>query len=236
MLVAEIGQNHCGDMKLAKRLIRDAKQYGADLAKFQLFDSQKYYGHPVKAELTKKQAFDLFEYGKQQGIEVFFSVFDIERVDWCEEMGVKRYKLATFGKSRLLIEVLARLNKPVIISLRPLHWFWYSTCKELIPRPNRQILYCDGDYPSKNNDLFHHISFKRWVRDWESSNFRFWYDGYSDHTIGLDACKIAISRGAKIIEKHFSIGHGVGPDGAWSMVDHELYELRRFYDTVQKAL
>ena len=94
VIVAEIGQNHCGDMNLARQLIRLAKENGADLCKFQLYDSKKLYGEYQPTELTFEQAKDLFEYGYLWDIEVFFSVFDVERVKWCKEIGAKRYKIA----------------------------------------------------------------------------------------------------------------------------------------------
>ena len=90
MIVAEIGQNWCGDHLLGLKLIDEAKWGGADLAKFQLYDSEKLYGEHQSTELTREMATAFFQYGQLQGIEVFFSVFDVERVKWCEEMGVKR--------------------------------------------------------------------------------------------------------------------------------------------------
>ena len=220
MIIAEIGQNHCGDMKLARNLIRLARDNGADLAKFQLFDSQKYYGHPVKAELTKDQAFKLFEYGQQQGIEVFFSVFDVERVRWCEEMGVARYKIATCkNHNKPLIDAVVATEKEFFLSCHRKEDAYVPTGSKVIR------LYCVALYPAP----IKHFHF-------DKIDFPLEFQGLSDHSIGLDIAKIAISRGAKIIEKHFTMGHGIGVDGQWSMTPDELKELRRFYDTVQNAL
>ena len=95
-IIAEVGSNHCGDMDLAIGMIAIAKEYGADFAKFQLYDTNKLDRPPdilkmcAETELNKEQAKYLFDYGEMMGIEVFFSVFDVERVRWCEEIGVKR--------------------------------------------------------------------------------------------------------------------------------------------------
>lgn len=220
ILVAEIGQNHCGDMKLARTLIRLAKQNGADLAKFQLFDSQKYYGHPVKAELTKDQAFKLFEYGKQQSIEVFFSVFDVERVKWCEEMGVARYKVAScMNHSRPLIDAVVATQKEFSLSC-------HRREDAYVPESSKIArLYCVALYPAELK-YFH----------FGKIEFPSEFQGLSDHSVGLDVCKMAIARGAGIIEKHFAIDHKTGVDAEWSMTPTELRELRKFCDTVQKAL
>ena len=88
IIIAEVGQNHCGDIELAKDLIELAKLGGADLVKFQLYDHKVLYkDHPEipQVDLTFNQAQLFFDYGKEVGIEVFFSVFDVERVEWCEK-------------------------------------------------------------------------------------------------------------------------------------------------------
>jgi sialic acid synthase SpsE len=212
LIVAEIGQNFT-DMWMAKDLISLAYKGGADLAKFQLFDSVKLYGEYQDTELTKEQASELFAYGKVIGIEVFFSVFDVERVKWCEEMGVKRYKLAySQRRNPELIKTLMSLRREVIIS--------DDTPTMLIPSgkipPISKVLQCVPKYPAR-------------IQDYKLKQFGA-FDGISDHTIGLDCAKIAISRGAKIIEKHFCFNHQTGVDAEWSMDYDELKELRRFYD------
>jgi len=73
MIICEIGQNFIGDMEMATRLIWEAKENGADLAKFQLFDSIAQYGQKIETELSFEQANHLFRYGEDIGMEVFFS-------------------------------------------------------------------------------------------------------------------------------------------------------------------
>lgn len=216
MLIAEVGQNFMGDIKLAKKLIESAKDNGADLCKFQLYDSQKLYGEYQPTELIKEQATMLFNYGEEIGIEVFFSVFDVERVGWCEEIGVKRYKIASRMNCWEVIHTIGLTQKPIILSIDD-----NVSGSERIVFP-ATYLYCVSQYPAK-------VNFKNVV--WGTM-----YQGYSDHTIGLDAAMIAIARGAKIIEKHFSLSHQTGVDGAWSMDSSELRRLRRFYDIVQTTL
>jgi len=204
-ICAEIGQNHCGDIELAKHLIWKAQDNGAALVKFQLYDSVKLYGEPGHNELSKEQAFELFNYGKKLGIEVFFSVFDVERVAWCEEIGVYSYKLAFSQRNNHdLIEAIRATGKPLLIS--------------------GVDLYCVPKYPAFIEDLhFDNVDFKV-------------IQGYSDHTVGLDAAKIAIARGAQIIEKHFCFDHSTGIDAPWSMTPAELAELKRFEDVCSQVL
>ena len=204
-LVAEIGQNFCGNIKLAEWLITLAKTEGADLAKFQLYDSVKLYGEKQNTELTFEQAKHLFEFGKEKGIEVYFSVFDKERVKWCEQIGVGLYKIAYSQRNNTdLVACAVNTGKPVIIS--------------------GLDLYCISKYPTFLDDLhFNNIDFGM-------------LKGYSDHTIGISACQIALSRGAKMIEKHFAIDHKKGVDAEWSMSPSELKILRKFTDAVSVVL
>jgi sialic acid synthase SpsE len=214
MIIAEIGQNHCGNMELARLLIREAKEGGADLAKFQLYDHKVLYGdnpNIPNVELSFDQARMLFDYGKEIGIEVFFSVFDIERVRWCEEIGVKRYKIAHSQKDNTaLFGTIWVTGKPFIVS---------SDIPTIY-----NTLFCISRYPTELVDLrFGDISFDL-------------FDGFSDHTIGLNAAKIAMARGAKIIEKHLAIDHKTGIDAGWSMIPSELQELKGWEKVVHKVL
>ena len=217
LLIAEIGQNHCGDMKLARYLIDKAKVNGADLVKFQLYDSEKLYGEKQTSELTKNQAYDLFHYGKEQGIEVFFSVFDIERVDWCEEIGVKRYKVAYSQKyNRELWDKIATTRKPIIASMKDGHPLIQYEDSTVYP------LWCVPNYPAS-------------IEDYNIMSFVYW-EGISDHTIGIQVAQIALARGARIIEKHFAIDHNTGVDAPWSMIPSELKELDLFRKVVNISL
>lgn len=219
-IIAEIGQNHMGDMALAKQLIVLAKQCGADLAKLQLYDTDSIYpaDSPVRqqakeAELSFYQALMLFEYGARVGIEVFFSVFDVERVKWCEEIGVKRYKIACTMRDKSTMEAVAATMKPVIMSANfQLGYGGGDHCGS--SKAMVDYLYCVPSYPTPLDKL--------------TADFSDDYDGFSDHTIGLDTAKIVLARGAEIIEKHFAVDHLTGVDALWSMTPDELVELKRW--------
>ena len=79
------------------------------------------------------------------------------------------------------------------------------------------FLYCISKYPTELSDLnFKDIDFSK-------------YDGFSDHTVGIAAAQIALARGAKIIEKHFTLDKNMyGPDHIGSMTPHELSDLTKF--------
>lgn len=234
LIICEVGQNFCGNMHLAKILIESAEENGADLVKFQLYDHKKLYGDSSipNVELSFDQARMLFNYGKEIGIEVFFSVFDIERVKWCEEMGVKKYKIGCSYKSREVFKAIGETNKECFVSRALGHNFWKQEERTL---KNYRTLFCIPEYPTSLNNLhLEQIFFCDTHQEWGAAYYPF--DGFSDHTIGLDAAKIALARGAQIIEKHFAINHQDGVDAKWSMTPGELRELKRWHDIVKEVL
>ena len=229
-IIAEIGQNHNGDMSLAKELIYAAKENGADVAKFQFYDVDsiftadfRWYAAAKEAEVSKEQAFELASTCEQVGIEFMASVFDVQRVNWCEEIGMKRYKIASRSvRNRALLEAVGATGKEMIVSLG----MWDGAHFPQVPTQARvSYLYCVAKYPTNFSDLdFHSVDFAR-------------YDGFSDHTIGNEAALIAIARGARIIEKHFTLDKNMpGPDHSGSMEPQELASLRHFADSFAEIL
>jgi sialic acid synthase SpsE len=235
LIISEIGQNFVGNLDLAKKMIQLSRDGGAGLAKFQLFDTDKLYQKGTKnyqlakeSELDFDEAKMLFDYGKEVGIEVFFSVFDIERVRWCEEIGVKRYKIAARSvNDRKLLKAIGDTRKPIIVSLQD-GSVLSSTLSRIVNEFSYQI-YCVSSYPALIND---YSSFFKGETDCFSES----YSGISDHTIGIEVAQIALARGARIIEKHFCIDHQTGVDAAWSMDFEQLKELVRWDNVCQEVL
>ena len=222
-IIAEIGQNHNGDMGLAIELIKAAKENGADAAKFQIYNARslfpkennEWYDYNCKTELSKDRVSQLYEECEKEKIEFLASAFDVERVSWLEEIGVKRYKIASRSISDGdLIRAVIRTEKRIIISLG----MWEKSDFPTFENPsNVDFLYCISKYPTLLEDLnFQKIDFTH-------------YAGFSDHTIGLTAAMVAMARGARIIEKHFTLDKTMyGPDHQGSMEPEELNELNRF--------
>jgi N-acetylneuraminate synthase/N,N'-diacetyllegionaminate synthase len=118
------------------------------------------------------------------------SAFDVERVGWLEELGVKRHKLASRSiKDEEVIKAMEKTKKPIIASLG--RW------NDIVPPKikNSQLLYCVSEYPAYiNADMFP-------ARFGEDEA----YQGFSDHSVGTYWCREAVKRGATIIEKHFTL-------------------------------
>lgn len=230
-IIAEIGQNHNGDMALASSLIRMAKDNGADVAKFQVYDARKLFpreGNPwfdynCRTELSREQVGFLAGECRKAGIEFMASVFDVDRIAWLEDVGVKRYKVASRSiRDEALIAALCETGKPLIASLG----MWTDVrFPEIRHAKPVQFLYCVSKYPTDFGDLkFSKVDFRR-------------YAGFSDHTLGISASLAALSRGAAILEKHLTADKSMhGPDHACSMTPAELGAIRDFKSDLSRCL
>ncbi len=222
LIIAEIGQNHNGEMEIARKLISAAKEGGADVAKLQLYDvdaifppSFEWYKEAKEAQLTQEQVVELADWCQKVGIEFMASAFDPERVAWCQKIGIKRYKIASRSiYDKQLIAAIAKTGKDIIASLG---MYQGKEFPEIKTSGKVDFLYCVAKYPALPQDLnFLAVDFNQ-------------YSGFSDHTIGIEAALVAMARGARIIEKHFTLDKQMhGPDHAGSMEPQELRQLVEF--------
>lgn len=197
LCISEIGHNFNGNLRLAKLMIEEAKKCKADIAKFQLYDTDKIkkfyqsrYAELKFAELTFEDAKELKNHCDKVGIEFMASSFDPERVEWCEKLGVKRHKLASRSiQDTDIIKAMEKTNKPIIASLGDWNEIEFPKIK------NAQFLYCIAEYPATINSM-------NFPKHFDGGKD---YTGFSDHTIGMEWAKKAVERGATIIEKHFTL-------------------------------
>ena len=232
LIIAEIGINHNGSLHLAHELIRQAKIAGADIAKFQFYDPYKIFGphgsHPnadaLAQALTVQFGFDearqLKAWCDQEGIEFMASVFDLERFGWVESLGAERHKIASRAvQDRELCERILATGRETFVSLG----FWPDN-RVPYDRPNARYLYCIPKYPCPFEDVALPRAFAESI-----------FDGFSDHTIGIEASLVAVGRGARIVEKHFTLNKGLpGPDHICSTTPDELAELVRLARLMEK--
>ena len=122
-----------------------------------------------------------------------FSVFNEESLNLLKQFPIRKIKIA----SRTLIDDIGLCKKIVdlgyftIISLG----MWNKKTLPVKKTKNVKFLWCLSKYPCEPKDL------KNLPKNFYKSD----YEGYSDHSIGIETCLIAISRGARIIEKHFTL-------------------------------
>lgn len=185
--IAEIGMNSDGNFDLNYELIRQAKRAGADIAKFQVGwrGSKEDINFMDLGRLRQLQ-----DWCSQFDIEFMVSIITPEALEMVREIGVQRYKVASRSvvDNPAMVRDMINDGKETFISLGMWH-------QEEFPfqGDNIRYLYCKSKYPTRYQDLFDF-----------PENFDMFY-GYSDHLMGLEGCLLAISRGAKVIEKHFTL-------------------------------
>jgi sialic acid synthase SpsE len=214
-IVAEIGNNHEGDFNLAKQLISLASDSGADAVKFQTFIPEYYVNTNLRDRIKLLKSFQfnqdefyrLSEFAKELNILFFSTPFDIESAVFLNKIQ-PLFKISSGDNTFYpLIDKICDFGKPIMISTG------LSDKKNIDKMYNRILtnwnkkniesslflLHCVSSYPVPSNEA--NIS--------AISNLRSSYPnasiGYSDHTIGIEAALAAVSLGAVIIEKHFTI-------------------------------
>ena len=222
-LVAEISANHCGNINLAKKLIKCAKDNGADAAKLQTYtadtmtiqSNKKYFkiknglwkGYDLwnlynEAHTPLEWNKKLFDYGKKLGITIFSTPFDETAVNLLEKLKCPMYKVASFEiTDLLLIKKISQTKKPIIISTGMASMeeieLAYRTAKNYGAK-DITLLYCVSNYPSKNIDFnLNNIKILK-------NKFKCRV-GLSDHSKDNRVAIAAVAAGAEVVEKHIAL-------------------------------
>jgi N,N'-diacetyllegionaminate synthase len=228
--IAEAGLNHNGDMEIAKKLIKEAFNCGADAIKFQTYKSEEflttsseYFDFFKNVELSENDFKQLSNYAKDIGITFFSAPFDNMSIDLLDNIGVPCFKIASSDITNYpLIKNIAKKKKPIIISTGG------STINEIqnaidwcLNEKNDKIalLHCVVNYPAlpeETNLLAMNVMKKK-------------FDvpvGYSDNGESTLVDLVAVSLGATIIEKHFTLDKMMnGPDHSFSIEPSQLKTL-----------
>ena len=254
-IIAEAGVNHNGDVELAKKLIAAAADAGADAVKFQTFkaenvvttDAEKaeyqkettgvkesQYEMIKKLELTEYDFKELADYAKEKDILFLSSPFDKESVDLLDEINVPVFKVASGEITNFpLLKHIAGKGKPIILSTG------MATLGEIedalrvirdVGVDDIVLLHCVTSYPAKMEDVN--------LRVIETLKHAFKLPvGFSDHTLGITVPIAAVSLGAVVVEKHFTLDKDLpGPDHKASLEPDELEEMVVAIRDVEKAL
>lgn len=244
-IIAELSANHQGDINVAIETIRAAKRSGADAVKIQTYTADtitlnvknKYFKINQGTAWDGRYLYDLykeaytpwewheqlFDTAKDEGLVCFSSPFDHKAVDFLETLNTPIYKIASFEITDIpLIEYVAKKGKPIIIStgiatIDDIE-LAINTCKKA-GNNDITILKCTSQYPAKIEDAN-----LLTIPDIEAR-----FDvkvGLSDHTLGITVPVVAVTLGAKVIEKHIILDKSIGgPDAHFSLDENEFKEM-----------
>ena len=214
LLIAEIGGNHEGDFDFALDLTHQAIDADVDIIKYQIYtgatlvnkkESPDRVEHFKKFELTQNNHVQLAELCIQNRVQYSASIWDESVLEWIDPF-LKLYKIGSGDLTAFpLLKKIAEKGKPIILSTG------LSSLEEIVESVNYirsinpiydlpeklAILQCTSLYPNKDTDV--NLNVLKTLRK------TFEYPiGYSDHTEGTLALRIAFSMGAKILEFHFT--------------------------------
>lgn len=221
-MIAEAGVNHEGSMELARRLIDEAKEGGADAIKFQTYkaetiaskDSPAYWDltkEPTQSQYQLFKKYDSFwkgeyeelkKYCDEADIEFLSTPFDVESAKFLNElMGVFKISSSDLN-NKPFIEHLCGYGKPIILSTGASYLYEVEQAVGWIKDKSNDLalLHCILNYPT--DDCNANLS----VIPTLTQKFPDIMIGYSDHTLPKDmkTLEVATLLGARIIEKHFS--------------------------------
>ena len=222
-IISELCGQWGGSIDKAKKMIDESAEGGANAVKVQLYDTYRMPGenrHKWEYLSMSKDIFlELKDYSENNGLDYFASVFHLDRFDWINEAGLSINKIASG-----LIKNDFSLCKHMVKSNMKTYCSLGKWDKEELPfkSDNVEYLHCVCKYPHTEEEGSSLLP----------KNFNKKLIGYSDHCIGTAVCKEAINRGAKVIEKHFTLDKNLQSEteGAHycSMELNELSELSKF--------
>ena len=248
-IIMDVGANHNGDFETAKKLIIRAAEMGADAIKFQTYTAEGLYSKltpkfskdpTAPFELIKKHQHPrkwlpkLKVIAIKHNIDFSSSPFDYEAVDLLDEINVPFYKIASPEIKNLdLIEYIAKKQKPVILSTGMATIEEIKEAIDVILKNHNDriiLLHCNVMYPSP----FEIVNLKA-IKTMKKV---FKYPiGFSDHTLGVHISLAAVSLGAKVIERHFTLDRTQqGPDHNFSLEPEELKDMVEKIRDIEKSM
>ncbi|OYD94321.1 acetylneuraminic acid synthetase [Nostoc sp. 'Peltigera membranacea cyanobiont' 213] len=230
-IIAEIGNNHNGSLENAKKLIDLAKEAGANVAKFQIRDLASLYHNGGNAndasedlgsqytldllskfQLSQNEMFAAFDYCKEKNILPLCTPWDIESLSLLQNYGMPAYKVASADLTNYdLLTALARTKKPLICSTGMSKESEIIDAVRVLKSLGAEyiLLHCNSTYPAPFKDI--NLNYLDRLKEIGECPV-----GYSGHERGIYVTIAAVAKGAKVIEKHFTL------DKSWEGNDHRV--------------
>ena len=255
LIIAEAGVNHNGDVNLAKKLCLAAKESGADVVKFQTWVTEKIITKEVqqadyqaentgnsesqfdmlkKLELSYDEFREVKKYCDEIGITFASTADEQDSLDFLVDLGIPFIKIGSgeignipylryMGSKKIPIIMSTGMSTVADVSLS-INALQQGGAKDI------SILHCTTNYPCPYSTVN--------LNAMETLEKTFGFPvGYSDHTIGIEIPIAAVAKGARIIEKHFTLDrHMEGPDHLASTEPDEFKRMVEGIRNVEKAM
>lgn len=253
-VIAEIGVNHDGDVGVAKELIHAALDAEADAVKFQVFSPDRLVrpGAPTAAyqqrhaaaasqhdllarlALPEEAFVELAQYAGQYGVEFLATPFSVADLHFLQTLGVRAVKLASTDIiNGPLLDAAAAAGLPIVLSRGAAQ---YDEISAAIGRLRGAgagdvvLLHCVSSYPTPEYEA-NLGAIGTLQREFGC------IVGYSDHTESLTLGGYAVAAGARVVEKHITLGRSrSGPDHAFSLEPAQFAEYVRNIRRVEVLL
>ncbi|SHG34636.1 N-acetylneuraminate synthase [Fodinibius roseus] len=258
IIIAEAGVNHNGDRSTAEKLIKVAAEAGADFVKFQTFNADKIvsrkaqkaeyqsnnvggssddqYSMLKSVELSDEDHQFIIKKCEENNIRFLSTAFDEDGIDYLDQLGLPFFKSPSGEITNYpYLRKLGQKGKTVILSTG------MATMQEVknavsvlteygLQKKDLTVLHCNTEYPTPMED----VNLKAMNTIAEALDVKV---GYSDHTLGIEVPIAAVARGAKVIEKHFTLDRELpGPDHRASLEPDELKSMVEGIRNIEKAL
>jgi len=197
-IVSELCGQWGGSIRKAEQMILQSKLAGADAVKVQLWDTHRMPGDDREKweylTMSRRQFKRLAEYAQKLNIDFFASPFHKDRFDWILKSNIKTNKIASS-----MLEWNLDLCKDMVGTGMKTFCSLGNWSNKQMPFDNKNVLYmhCLAKYPHSPTEAIEAMP-KEFIHP---------LVGYSDHSIGIEACLEAVKRGATVLEKHFTLDH-----------------------------
>ena len=253
-VIAEIGQNHEGDVEKCMRLFDAAKQAGATSVKLQkrnnealytksmyneVYNSENAYAdtygaHRNKLEFDRSQYKDLHQYAQEIGIIMFSTAWDYDSADLLNDIGMPAFKIASGDLRTIpLIKHIASFGKPMFISTGGGMMEDVQRMYDAVMPINDNIciMQCTSGYPPKFEELNIRV-----IETYRKA-FPDVVIGFSSHDNGIAMALVGYMLGSRAVEKHFTLNRAwKGTDQAFSLEPQGLQKLVRDLQRARIAL
>lgn len=251
-IIAEIGNNHNGDIGLARELVDLAVEARADCVKFQMRDLNSLYTNEGKTgevaydlgsqytldllnkfQLSVDQLCEVFDYSKKKGVLPLCTPWDLVSAEILNDYGLDGFKISSADfTNHQMLEVLGNTEKPLICSTGMSTESEIRSSVGLLRELGTSfaLLHCNSTYPTPFKDV--NLNYLARLKKISGAIV-----GYSGHERGFSVPLAAVALGARIVEKHFTIDRNLeGNDHKVSLLPDEFGEMVKQIRNLEKAM